>query len=258
MTRPQALLAVSLAFVATAVYAVMWVGHSQDWGWLHSFDWSLLNAAHDIGIKNPAWVRFWDGVSLILGPVVLRPLGLLAAMVALAKRKIRIALLLLACLPLNAIMTIAAKSVAHRPRPATALVSAHSTSFPSGHALEADRKRTRAANRPVAHAAQQVYSAHRHHGGRAVRVDGRCCQGGVERASSDRRCCRLGAGVPVFPRVPVRISTAVDIRCPTRVSCFVAASGGVETTRTGSRHGPLKPWCAVHFALSPHSDPAGF
>lgn len=112
MTRPQALLAVSLAFVATAVYAVMWVGHSQDWGWLHSFDWSLLNAAHDIGIKNPAWVRFWDGVSLILGPVVLRPLGLLAAMVALAKRKIRIALLLLACLPLNAIMTIAAKSVA--------------------------------------------------------------------------------------------------------------------------------------------------
>lgn len=30
MTRPQALLAVSLAFVATAVYAVMWVGHSQD------------------------------------------------------------------------------------------------------------------------------------------------------------------------------------------------------------------------------------
>lgn len=137
MTRPQALLAVSLAFVATAVYAVMWVGHSQDWGWLHSFDWSLLNAAHDIGIKNPAWVRFWDGVSLILGPVVLRPLGLLAAMVALAKRKIRIALLLLACLPLNAIMTIAAKSVAHRPRPATALVSAHSTSFPSGHALEA-------------------------------------------------------------------------------------------------------------------------
>ncbi len=26
MTRPQALLAVSLAFVATAVYAVMWVG----------------------------------------------------------------------------------------------------------------------------------------------------------------------------------------------------------------------------------------
>lgn len=253
MTRPQALLAVSLAFVATAVYAVMWVGHSQDWGWLHSFDWSLLNAAHDIGIKNPAWVRFWDGVSLILGPVVLRPLGLLAAMVALAKRKIRIALLLLACLPLNAIMTIAAKSVAHRPRPATALVSAHSTSFPSGHALEA----TASVLALLTVLLPMLHSRFTRH--IAITVgDGRCCQGGVERASSDRRCCRLGAGVPVFPRVPVRISTAVDIRCPTRVSCFVAASGGVETTRTGSRHGPLKPWCAVHFALSPHSDPAGF
>lgn len=179
-------------------------------------------------------------------------------MVALAKRKIRIALLLLACLPLNAIMTIAAKSVAHRPRPATALVSAHSTSFPSGHALEATASVLALLTvlLPMLHS--RFISAHRHHGGRAVRVDGRCCQGGVERASSDRRCCRLGAGVPVFPRVPVRISTAVDIRCPTRVSCFVAASGGVETTRTGSRHGPLKPWCAVHFALSPHSDPAGF
>ncbi|AFE11657.1 putative integral membrane protein [Mycobacterium tuberculosis RGTB423] len=240
------------------MYAVMWVGHSQDWGWLHSFDWSLLNAAHDIGIKNPAWVRFWDGVSLILGPVVLRPLGLLAAMVALAKRKIRIALLLLACLPLNAIMTD--RGQIRGPPPATGdCAGICPFDFVSVRAcVGGDRKRTRAANRPVAHAAQQVYSAHRHHGGRAVRVDGRCCQGGVERASSDRRCCRLGAGVPVFPRVPVRISTAVDIRCPTRVSCFVAASGGVETTRTGSRHGPLKPWCAVHFALSPHSDPAGF
>ncbi len=51
----------------------------------------------------------------------------------------------------------------------------------------------------------------------------RCCQGGVERASSDRPLLPAGAGVPVFPHVPVRISTAVDIRCPTRVSCFVAA-----------------------------------
>ncbi len=38
-------------------------------------------------------------------------------------------------------MTTAAKSVAHRPRPATALVSAHSTSFPSGY-VGGDRKRT--------------------------------------------------------------------------------------------------------------------
>lgn len=258
MTRPQALLAVSLAFVATAVYAVMWVGHSQDWGWLHSFDWSLLNAAHDIGIKNPAWVRFWDGVSLILGPVVLRPLGLLAAMVALAKRKIRIALLLLACLPLNAIMTIAAKSVAHRPRPATALVSAHSTSFPSGHALEA----TASVLALLTVLLPMLHSRFTRH--IAITVGALCVLTvGVARVALNvhhptERCCRLGAGVPVFPRVPVRISTAVDIRCPTRVSCFVAASGGVETTRTGSRHGPLKPWCAVHFALSPHSDPAGF
>lgn len=258
MTRPQALLAVSLAFVATAVYAVMWVGHSQDWGWLHSFDWSLLNAAHDIGIKNPAWVRFWDGVSLNLGPSR-------AAAAGFAGRDGRTG----EAQDTDSVVAVGLftaqrdhddRGQIRGPPPATGdCAGICPFDFVSVRAcVGGDRKRTRAANRPVAHAAQQVYSAHRHHGGRAVRVDGRCCQGGVERASSDRRCCRLGAGVPVFPRVPVRISTAVDIRCPTRVSCFVAASGGVETTRTGSRHGPLKPWCAVHFALSPHSDPAGF
>ncbi|OSC36504.1 phosphatase PAP2 family protein [Mycobacterium decipiens] len=137
MTRSQTILTVSLALAASVIYAVMWVGHAQDWGWLHSLDWSLLNAAHDIGIKHPAWVRFWDGVSLVVGPAVLRPLGLVAAAIALVKGKMRIALLLLACLPLNGFITMTAKGLAGRPRPATALVAAHSTSFPSGHALEA-------------------------------------------------------------------------------------------------------------------------
>jgi len=73
--------AVWLAVAAVVVYAVMWVAHSLAWGWLHTADWFLLNPAHDIGVKNPAWVRFWDGVSFVLGPVPLRLLGSLAAAV---------------------------------------------------------------------------------------------------------------------------------------------------------------------------------
>lgn len=126
-----------LAVAAVVLYAVLWVGHRQDWGWLHAFDWSLLSPAHDIGIKHAGWVRFWVDVSFALGPVPLRLLGLTAALFALARRRVRMALLLLACAPLNGFVTMVAKDLAGRPRPPSALVFTPETSFPSGHALEA-------------------------------------------------------------------------------------------------------------------------
>ncbi len=137
MTRPRTAPALSVALVALVVYAVMWVGHYHGWGWLHRIDWSMLNAAHDIAGKHPTWIRFWDGVSFVLGPAVIRPLGTLATVVALAQRKVRAALVLLACGPLRGLVTAAAKGLVNRPRPSTMLVAASSTSFPSGHALEA-------------------------------------------------------------------------------------------------------------------------
>jgi membrane-associated phospholipid phosphatase len=140
MTRPRTVLAVALAsaaLAATVIYAVMWVGYRQDWSWLHRVDWSLLSAAHDIAIKHPVWVRFWDGVSFALGPVPLRLLGVAIAVAALVRRNVRAALMLLACAPLSGLVTSAAKGLVNRPRPSTMLVAAPSTSFPSGHALEA-------------------------------------------------------------------------------------------------------------------------
>ena len=128
----------------------MWVGYRQNWGWLHRLDWSLLNAAHDVAIKHPAWVRFWDVVSVVLGPVPLRLLGAAAAVVALVKRNVRAALLLVACAPLSGLVTMAAKGLANRPRPSTMLVAAPSTSFPSGHALEATAGLARPADPAVA------------------------------------------------------------------------------------------------------------
>jgi membrane-associated phospholipid phosphatase len=136
MSRVRTTLAVSLAGLAGVLYAAMWMGHTR-WGWLHDLDWSLLTPAHDIGIKSPAWVRFWDGVSFALGPVPLRLLGTLAALVSLLQRNVRLALLLFCCAPLSGLLTVAAKDLDGRPRPATALVAVAQTSFPSGHALEA-------------------------------------------------------------------------------------------------------------------------
>jgi membrane-associated phospholipid phosphatase len=136
MTRARIALPVG-ALVAAVLYAAMWVGYRQNWGWVHGLDWSLLNAAHDVAIKHPAWVRFWDVVSVVLGPVPLRLLGAATAAVMLVKRNVRAALLVVACAPLNGLVTTAAKAVVNRPRPPTMFVFAPSTSFPSGHALEA-------------------------------------------------------------------------------------------------------------------------
>ncbi len=137
MTRSRAALALLAALVAVAAYAAMWVGYRQGWAWLQRADWSMLNAAHGLAVGHREWVPFWDGVSVALGPVPLRVLGGLAAAAAFARRNVRAALVLLCCAPLSGLMTTAAKALADRPRPPTMLVPAESTSFPSGHALEA-------------------------------------------------------------------------------------------------------------------------
>jgi membrane-associated phospholipid phosphatase len=135
MTQRRAV-AIYVAAVAAVVYPLMWVGYRQNWGWLHGFDWSLLNAAHDVAVKHPVWVRFWADVSFWLGPDPLRLLDTLAAVAALVRRNLRAALLLVVCGTLNGLVTLAAKGLADRPRPSTMLVAVPQTSFPSGHALE--------------------------------------------------------------------------------------------------------------------------
>ena len=127
-----------IAVLAATVYALMWVGYCQRWTWMYRMDWSLLNAARDIAVKHPLWLRFWEGVSYALGPVPISVLGIAVTVSALVMRNLRGALVLVfACGPLNELATAAAKALVNRPRPATMLVGAPSTSFPSGHALEA-------------------------------------------------------------------------------------------------------------------------
>lgn len=138
MTRPKTLVAVWIAVLAATVYALMWVGYCQHWAWLSRMDWSVLDAARDIAVKHPLWLLFWQGVSYALGPVAMAVVGIASTVFALMMRSSRSALLLVfACGPLNQLATTAAKALVNRPRPATMLVDAPSSSFPSGHALEA-------------------------------------------------------------------------------------------------------------------------
>jgi membrane-associated phospholipid phosphatase len=170
----------------------MWVGFRQHWSWLYCVDWSLLNGAHDIAIRHPMWVRCWDGVSFVLGPTPLRLVGTLAVVAALVRRNVRVALVLLACAPLNGFVTTAAKSLANRPRPSTMLVAAPSTSFPSGHALEATATFLALLTFLLPMLSRSM----------------RDRQGSFERALPVRRAGRLVAGILVFPAVPVGVSAA--------------------------------------------------
>jgi membrane-associated phospholipid phosphatase len=128
--------AVAGAAVAIGLYALLWLAWQQ-WGWLASVDHGALTPLHDFGVKHPAWVRFWDMLCAVLSPASFRVLGAVVIVVAMARRNVRAAVFVLATIGMSGVVTEAFKGLADRPRPSTALVSAYSTSFPSGHALGA-------------------------------------------------------------------------------------------------------------------------
>jgi membrane-associated phospholipid phosphatase len=72
----------------------------------------------------------------VLGPTAFRLLALIVITFALVRRNLRVAFFLVISVELSGIITEILKYASDRPRPATALVSAPSTSFPSGRALE--------------------------------------------------------------------------------------------------------------------------
>lgn len=123
------------AVAAVVLYATMWVGFVQNWAWLSAVDHGCLRVFYDFGATHPGWVSFWDVFCTVLGPSAFRIAALAVIVVALIRRNLRAALFLVVSVELMGLVTVAAKSLGDRPRPATALVYGASTSFPSGHAL---------------------------------------------------------------------------------------------------------------------------
>jgi membrane-associated phospholipid phosphatase len=134
MTAHRAGLAVSAA-IAVAVFALMWIGYASNWVWLATIDSSWLEAGHRYTVDNPGRVGAWNTFCTVLGPTAFRLLTLIVIVFALVRRNLRVAMFLVISVELAGIITEIAKYAASRPRPATALVTAPSTSFPSGHAL---------------------------------------------------------------------------------------------------------------------------
>ena len=123
------------AAVALALYVLLWAGIVAQWQWIDAMDRFALDPLHEFGIVHPGWVAFWDLLCTVLGPTVFRLAALVVIVVALARRNVRAAMFLVISVELSGLLTEVAKLAADRERPAGALVSAQSTSFPSGHAL---------------------------------------------------------------------------------------------------------------------------
>jgi membrane-associated phospholipid phosphatase len=123
------------AALAVAVYALMWIGYASNWNWLTTVDSSWLDIGHRYAVAHPGWVTAWNVFCTVLGPTVFRLVTLIVIIFSLTRRNLRVAFFLVISVELSGIITEIAKYAANRPRPATALVSAPSTSFPSGHAL---------------------------------------------------------------------------------------------------------------------------
>jgi membrane-associated phospholipid phosphatase len=123
------------AALAVAVYALMWIGYASNWNWLTSIDAYWLDVAHRYGATHPGWVIGWDVVCTVFGPTAFRLLTLIVIVFSLVRRNLRVAMFLVISVELAGIIAEIAKYAANRPRPATALVPALSTSFPSGHAF---------------------------------------------------------------------------------------------------------------------------
>jgi undecaprenyl-diphosphatase len=123
------------AIAAIMLYAAMWIGSVQAWSWLAAVDSWALDALYPIGAERPAWVTSWHVFCTLLGPTAFRIAGVVAVIWLLKRRYLRPALFLVLSVELSGLVTEAAKLLADRARPDTAMVFAYGTSFPSGHAL---------------------------------------------------------------------------------------------------------------------------
>lgn len=122
--------------VAVVVFLIMLLGWTMQWTWLSTIDARTLDALYRFAVDRPGWVRAWNVLCTVLGPVMFRLIGAVVIVWALVRRQWRTALFLFLSVELAGLVTVAVKAATDRPRPATALVAAASSSFPSGHALE--------------------------------------------------------------------------------------------------------------------------
>jgi undecaprenyl-diphosphatase len=121
--------------VAGVVFVTMWLGWAMQWHWLATIDAATLAPPYRYGVNHPGWVTAWNVFCTVFGPLTFRLVAGAFIVFSLIRRQWRMAVFLLLSVELAGLLIVAVKAATDRPRPATALVAAAASSFPSGHAL---------------------------------------------------------------------------------------------------------------------------
>ena len=111
-----------------------------NWDPLIRLDLSVAAGLHRLAVRNDWLVDLLQGISVVIGPWVLRPIVTVVALWLLVReRRIRLATWVLITLWGGALLGVVLKSVVGRARPELVDAVAHEggRSFPSGHALGA-------------------------------------------------------------------------------------------------------------------------
>ncbi len=120
--------------IGFVVFLLMLVGYLTRFGPLLSADQAVLDALTPYAVPGSGWVRSQDLVSAIFGPNTFRAVAIIIAVICLIRKRYRIALFLAGGIGVGGLILWVAKIIVDRPRPHEAVVTAFSSSFPSGHA----------------------------------------------------------------------------------------------------------------------------
>ncbi|QNJ94093.1 phosphatase PAP2 family protein [Mycolicibacterium fluoranthenivorans] len=124
-----------LAAVSAVVFSVVLVAVLTHAEWLATMDAAILDPLHRYGLDHRGWVRGWTIFCDVFHPGVLRVVGGICIVVALLRRRFRVALFLTLSVELSGLLVTVLKNAVRRPRPSFDLAYEPSWSFPSGHAL---------------------------------------------------------------------------------------------------------------------------
>ena len=127
--------------VGLAVFLVIWLAFALSWEPLLHLDARTGATMSDLAARHAHWVGAWSVVSDVFGPVTLRLLAVIVVAVVLTPRArrspevVRGATFVLVAVVAGSLVPLTVKWIVARPRPASAAIIAHQSSFPSGHAF---------------------------------------------------------------------------------------------------------------------------
>lgn len=122
---------------AIGLFVLMLLGYELSWGWVVRTDANAITTLVPFAKAHPGWVTFQVALSLVLGPMTFRILGLIGAVVALRRGARRTAVFLVATTTVGGLLVVVVKLAVDRQRPAEMTTAVIGTSFPSGHAFGA-------------------------------------------------------------------------------------------------------------------------